>query len=376
MRALAVFRVVHRWLGLLLAVIVFAVALSGGLLLFRKPYYRALYPALDRPITTTQVERRAEVLTTIETMWPRHSIRLVRFPQPGLNGFQVWLHDGTEAFVDPETGAVIGQWRSSEELSAVLFDLHAHLLGGEEGELVNGYIGLFTIFMALTGVVLWWPARRGAFQLRGALPRRLRPSELLRSHAALGTLAAVPIVVFVATGVGMVFYAPLSVMMTGLFDERPPEATEFHIAPRDASLSRWSAVLTSLDSTFSDGRMVYYSPGTPDNVRLMFRKRLPGEWHPNGRSYIAIDPYTAGVVHATDAREQGAGTRLMHKVYPLHAATVGGTPMIAAGAVAALALTWLALSGVWTYFGRRAATARNTRARRVRTMAAANEFAK
>ena len=85
----------------------------------------------------------------------------------------------------------------------------------------------------------------------------------------------------------------------------------------------------------------------------MFRKQLPGEWHPNGRSYVLVDPYTAQVVQAIDARAQGTGTRLMHAVYPVHAAKVGRLPMMLLAAFAAAALTWLAAGGAWAYVGRR-----------------------
>jgi uncharacterized iron-regulated membrane protein len=347
-------RVAHRWLGLLLAVVVAAVAASGGLLLLRDPYYRAMYPVLDRPITAEQTARRSEVLTAIESRWSREAIRLVKFPQPDVNGFQVWLHDGTEAFVNPETGAVIDEWRSSDRLLAQLFDLHAHLFAGEDGEFVNGLVALFVVFMALTGVVLWWPARAGAFRLRGAIPRRLTPPELLRSHAAIGLLAAAPIVVFVATGAAMVFYQPMGRGMSALFDEQAPRTADAHVAPRAESSRPWAELLPMLDGTFGgDGRTVYYYPGTREEARLMFRKRLTGEWHPNGRSYVVIDPYAAQVVQAIDARAHGAGTRFMNTIYPVHAAKVGGVAMTIAAAFAAAALTWLAAGGLWSYLARR-----------------------
>jgi uncharacterized iron-regulated membrane protein len=131
----------------------------------------------------------------------------------------------------------------------------------------------------------------------------------------------------------------------------------------------WAALLPVLDGTFDGGNTVYYYPGTADNARLMFRKRLAGEWHPNGRSYIVIDPYTAQVVQAIDARTQPAGTRFMNTIYPVHAATVGGLAMDVAGGVAAAALAWLAVSGVWSYIARRAGARRGRRSSDVRAVA-------
>ena len=359
---MAFLRIVHRWTGLLLAVIVFAVAATGGLLLLRNPYYRSVYPSLAAPITAAQTLARADVLARIETRWEDEGVRLVKLPQPGVNAYQVWLGDGTEAFVDPESGAVIDRWHWSERLPAFLFELHAHLFTDGAGTVVNGIAALFVLFMALTGVVLWWPARRGAFRLRGALPTRASPGELLRSHAAAGALSAVPVVLFAATGAAIVFYGPTERIVTGLFDSRAAQEPDAQLAPRAAARRPWTDVLATLDRTLPDGRTVFYYPGSGGNARLMFRKRLPGEWHPNGRSYVLIDPYTGRTLQAIDARTQGAGTRAMHALYPVHAAKVGGPLMVGVAALAALGLAWLALGGAWAYAGRFVLT----RARRAR----------
>lgn len=349
-------RLVHRWCGLALAAIVLVVAASGGLLLLRDPYYRAVYPTLRVPITAAQTAARAEILTLIESQWRTEGVDLVKFPRPGVNAYRVWLRDGTEALVDPQAGAVIDRWHWSARVPAFLFELHAHLLAGQPGTVINGIAALFVVFMALTGIVLWWPARRGAFRLRGAIPRRATPGELLRSHAAVGAIAAVPIVVFVATGAVMAFYQPTARMVSPLLDGRSPEEPTARVMPQQNPARPWTALLASLDQAFPEGTAVFYYPGTQDNARLMFRKRLPGEWHPNGRSYVVIDPYTAEVVQAIDARAQGAGTRLMNTMYPVHAAKVGGLAMVALAACAAVALTWLAIGGVCTYVGRRIVT--------------------
>ncbi|HEY8535784.1 MAG TPA: PepSY-associated TM helix domain-containing protein [Vicinamibacterales bacterium] len=355
-------RVVHRWLGLLLALIVTAVALTGGLLLLRDPYYRFAYPELALPVTPEEAARRAEVLETIESQWQHRGLRLVKFPREGVNAFHLFLSDGREAFVDPRTAAVIDEWHWSDRVPAFVFELHAHLLSEPVGTVVNGVAALCIVFMGITGLVLWWPGRRRAFRLRGAVPRQTTPASLLRSHAAVGTLALVPVLLFAATGAAIVFYEQTGRIVTALLDARPAEVPGAHVQARSEPRRPWREILDALDRTFPEGEKVFYYPGNAQNARLMFRKRLPGEWHPNGRSYVLIDPYTASVVQAIDARAQGAGTRLMHAIYPVHAAKVGGAWMAAAAAVAAIALAWLAVGGAWVWVGRRVRqTARRSR---------------
>ena len=362
-------RAIHRWIGLLLAAIVIAVSASGGLLLLRDPYYRLVYPGLDRPIAEAETARRPATLSVIEERWRAVGVRLVKFPQPGVNAFHVWLADGREAFVDPRTAAVIDEWHWSGRLPAFLFELHAHLLAEPNGTLVNGAAALAIVFMGLTGVILWWPGRARAYRLRGAIPRHTSPAELLRSHAAVGVLALVPILLFAGTGAAIVFYDGTERLVTALLDAHPAQEPDARVPRQDAPRRPWPEILRALDRTFPDGQAVFYYPGSAQDARLTFRKRLPGEWHPNGRSYVLVDPYRAAVVQAIDARSQGAGTRLMHAIYPVHAAKVGGFPMAALGAVAAIALTWLAAGGMWVYVGkwmRRGAAERSRHADRDR----------
>lgn len=364
---MGVLRQLHRWIGLLLALIVVVVSISGGLLLFRAPYYASVYPTVTTPATDAQVARRAEVLARIEADWRGVGVQLVKFPRPGMNAYHLWLRDGSQAFVDPNDGSLIDRWQRFERLPALLFELHAHLLADETGTVLNGVAALFVLFMSLTGIVLWWPAR-AAYQPARLVPATTARAELLQSHAAAGFVAFLPIVLFVATGALMAFYAPVNRALSLMIDGRAPAQADARVTPRaDAGLP-WGTLLPVIDGVLPEGDTVYYYPGTADNARLMFRKRVPGEWHPNGRSYIVIDPYTGDVVQTIDARQQGAAVRFMNTIYPLHAATVGGPLMIGAGALAAVALTWLAAGGAWTYL--RLLTMRK-RARKLQMRAAA-----
>lgn len=349
-----ILRVIHRWVGIALAIPIGLVALSGGLLLFKDPYHRLQFPALADPITTAEVAGYAERLEQIEARFAG-GIRIIRFPRDGANAFLVYLADGSEAFVHPATGEILGRWHPHESLPAFLFQLHAHLLAGDTGEIVNGYLSLVLVFLGFTGLLLWWPRRAAAFRLRRAVPSSTTPGDLLRSHAASGAFLAIPVVLFAATGAGLVFYEPASRFATALLDPREPEAPSAVVGARPGAVRRpWTEILTAVNAALPEAGPTMYYPGAEGNAVLTFRKSLPGELHPNGRSYVLVNPYRAEVVQSIDARTQGAGTRIMHALYPVHAAMVGGPAFAFVAFVSAFGLVWLAIAGSWAYLARSA----------------------
>ena len=173
-------RVVHRWVGLALAVVLAVVGLSGCLLLLKGPYYRRAYPTLARPIAPDATDHYPGVLESIDKTFAGAAVTLVKFPQPGMNAFQVWLADGREALLDPASAAVITEWRWWSSVPGFLFELHAHLLAEGTGTVVNGLAALGGLFLALSGVIVWWPRRNGAFRLGGAWPRELSAAATAR----------------------------------------------------------------------------------------------------------------------------------------------------------------------------------------------------
>jgi uncharacterized iron-regulated membrane protein len=377
-------RIIHRWVGLVLALIVAAVAVSGGLLLLRGPYERAMYPSLAKPFTTplatpfatAALEREAAVVASIEARFRNDGgVRTIKFPRDGANAFHVYLDDESEAFIDPERGDLIARWTWRDSLPAFLFELHAHLLAENAGKTVNGVVALFMLFLTLTGVILWWPRKSGAFRLRRSLPRNVSSGELLRSHAASGAIAAIPILVFAATGAAIVFYTPAAAALSAMFDHRTPIKPDAVVAPAPArngdaaEMRPWAERLARVRTTFPDGDLVMYSPGHGKNAAQSFRLRLPGEWHPNGRSYVLLNPYDGTVAQSIDARQQGLGTRIAHAIYPVHAATVGGLPYLLFTIAAAVGLAWLSIGGAAAWIQKYRATRRATAAAAAKTAA-------
>lgn len=344
-------RTFHRVAGLAVAIPLTLTALSGALLLLRDPYYRWQFPTLDRSWTTTSAEERGAILNRVDAMFAPAKPRVVKFPRDRFNAYHVYLTDGSEAFVDARDGTLLDRWRWHERAAAWVFELHAHLLAGDTGKIVNGVAAIAALLLLASGLGAWWPRRRSLPPSR-ALPAGLSPATLLRSHAATGVLVALPLGLFAATGAGIVFYEPVSRIMSGVFDHRPPLQPDARVAPSPERERPWREVIAAADAALGGTRPAMVYPGTAANAAIRFRTRLDGEWHPNGRSYVLVNPYDASVVQVIDARAEGRGTRAMHALYPLHAARAGGVLMIALAAVTGIALGWLGVGGAYLYAGR------------------------
>ncbi len=353
----------HRWVGLALALVLLVVSVTGVLLLGRGPYYRWQHPAFARPITDADRANVPAVLERIEQRFGT-AVRTIKVPQPGMHVFQVWLADGSEAFVDARTGALVDRWRPADRLPALLFDLHAHLMAGHGGEIVNGVVAVLgMLFLVLGGALVWWP-RRKAMRVRAVWPRAWTPGALLRSHAAVGVVTGVPLAIFLVTGAGIALSTFVTPALTRSLDAAPPPAVPARVpAVGDVRVS-WRVVLASIERAFprfdaagdaNTAHLVFLAPPRAPDAPLVARVRLPGEWHPNGRSTVAIDPYTGRVLQAVDARALGLGTRIGHLLYPIHAARIGGSTswlLVAAAVLAGAGLAVLSITGVVTWVQR------------------------
>ena len=344
-------RLIHRWIGLVVALPIVLVSISGGLLVFRDPYYRMRWPAVAQQPTAAEYATQPRIVAGIERDF-RETLRIVKFPREGINAFHVYLTDEREALVDPRSGQVIAAWHWAEDPAAFLFQLHAHLLLGAQGERLNGYLAVVLLFIALSGFMLWVPRRRAAFRLRHAAPVGLSSAAMLKSHAASGVLLLLPLALFAATGAALVFYEQVGRIAERLLNVTAAEVPTAAVAPRAEARADWTRLLATVRATLPESGPTMCYPGRGENVVFTCRKRLPGEWHPNGRSYVLIDPYTATVLQTIDARRQGAGTRAMHALYPIHAAKVGGLPFALAAVLSAAGLTWLAVGGSYSYLVR------------------------
>ena len=342
--------VAHLWVGLALGGVLVVLSVTGSALVFRAEIDRALNPGLLRVEPGPERAPLGSALAGVHEAEPR----LVRLPRTDEAPHEVWLGDGRRAYVDPYSGAVLGVRGDDEGAVNVLFAVHAELLGGETGEAAVGVIGLLTVLVAGTGLVLWWPAAPTVRRVRRRLAVAWRGGRWRLNydlHRAGGAYTAAFLVLVAATGSALVFYAEAGALLHAATRSAPPPppptASGGPLAPDvlDGALAAAQRALPDGEPTFVT---LPQSPDAPLTVRL----RTPGEWHPNGRSYVHLEPATGRVLRADDARAASPAARALYAAYPLHVGAVGGGAVRALYAVLGLAPAVLSVTGVLVWYRR------------------------
>ncbi|WP_073977244.1 PepSY-associated TM helix domain-containing protein [Erythrobacter donghaensis] len=307
----------HRWLGGLVGLGLAVLGLTGAALLW-KPWWASVAQVPRAPSDT-------ETLAIIAAAEARGA-DYVTLPSAEFGVAQAGFGKGGGGAYIAHDGTLLARWQSVwERPETLLFDLHHHLLLGETGEVISGWLGIAAILFCITGLVLWWPTRR-TFRLRALPPRFTRPAVILH-HRDIGAVLALPILLAAITGalmvlkpLGQAVLAPLSpAAEVAAWQAKPPAASS-------ATAQDWPAILAAARARFPDAdpRMIIWPRAPGEGVTL--RLRRPAEWHPNGRTTLTLAA-DGTVLAARDATAAPLALRAGNALYPLHSARMAGSAM-------------------------------------------------
>jgi uncharacterized iron-regulated membrane protein len=341
---------IHRWTGACIGLLLAVLGLSGTLLLYKDAWLRATVPHANE----ARVSDAGAIVAVGRLMAdPASRPTGILFPTDSLGIFRLTFPGGAGAYAD-QSGAVVTRWSSKwEHVELWMFDLHHHLWMGETGDTIGGLLGLIGIGFTVTGLLLWWRARR-SFALR-LLPEGMSRSQIVRHHRDLGMLTSPLLVATLLTG-AMLTLRPVADFL--LWPMSPPGTiAESLAAPKlkggelSASFD-WQATLTEAKRRFPQAELRGVSVPADTGGLIRIRARQPHEWLPNGRTLFWVDPADGRFVTVVDSRALPLAARAFNIVYPVHASTVGGFVFKAAMTVAGLALTLLgtlAVYGFWRH---------------------------
>lgn len=311
----------HLWIGLTAGLVFALVALSGTVLAFQRELLLASHPQWARAQLPT-LAQQGEAFSRIVMEWESQGLRSADLPTAALPVWQAYFAGGERRYFDAASGELLLTRTAGNDWVLWLRDLHTHLLTGETGEEILGVVGLIAVFMLLSGLYLWWPRLR-------ALARSLRwhaapPTRRWFSwHRSTGALLLPLALLVTTTGVAMVYNAPVRTALRWTFGDGPDTVPPPALAKREQAID-WPKLLQTADGRLAGGELRRISLPKDGNALISIRVRAAGEWHPNGRSVVWLDPYRAQVLQIHDATAQDLGARVSETMYPLHGGFVGG----------------------------------------------------
>lgn len=317
-------RWLHLYGALVLAVPLLLLFVSGIALVYKNDFWRWQHPELGAPLPELSAAGHAAAIERMEEMFDA-GVGLVKYPQPDLSAYHVWLADGTEALVDPRTLEIIDHWAWWQRPTAVLAEMHLHLFADETGSEVIGWIGLALVFLLISGAIVWWPLRR-LFRWNSLVPRSTSRGRLLMFHRNLGVITLPIALLLIAAGTGVAFFQPARVMLNAMFGDTvsQPLASRPARQSPEGSEQPLRALLETAEQRLPAGRITFVYPDLAGTGVLMIRKKMPGEPHPNGLSFVHIDIGSGKPLAVTDGENAPPGDRLANWLYPLHSGKWGG----------------------------------------------------
>jgi uncharacterized iron-regulated membrane protein len=148
---------IHKWAGLISALFLLLIGLSGAILVFNKEIDEIQFPELysiDNPNRTIELDA---AILLIEKKYPFNKVRVKQFTDPHqaiafeirdkVNRRMVYIHPVTsKILLNVDADSIISRW---------LLKLHYTLHAGEIGKFVVFLVGLLFVLSIITGFVVY-----------------------------------------------------------------------------------------------------------------------------------------------------------------------------------------------------------------------------
>jgi uncharacterized iron-regulated membrane protein len=211
---------VHLWVGIAIGLYILMISLTGSAIVYRREISRK-YSRPPVVLTPAGQPKSADELKQIAMrLYPDYRIVQYFDARKPSDPVAIVLRrngKGFQRLFNPYTGEDLGD-PLSPQMRAIewLADLHDNLLAGKTGRMWNGIGSIFTVLLAVTGLVVWWPGIKG---WRRALTVSWR-SRLARInydlHSMLGFWFSMFVLMWGVTGIYLSFPAPFYAVLNRL----------------------------------------------------------------------------------------------------------------------------------------------------------------
>ncbi|MEQ1945983.1 MAG: PepSY-associated TM helix domain-containing protein [Bryobacteraceae bacterium] len=351
---------IHLWAGLIVALYVLLMSVTGAALVYREELERVTDPALYKAEATGPLASPQLIENRLLSHYPDLRMSFIAYPEKGRETIQIFLAPqpgvegrSTQLFVHPVTAEVLGEVSPQATWLSWLQDLHFNLLTGRTGRIANGIGGFALTLLTLSGIVVWWPGARHWLRAMSIDWRRGWKRVNYDLHSATGFWTLAVVAMWAITGIYFTwateFRQVLSLVLPMHNVTQPESAAQFVAQPRAGHLDQ---MLQHVAQANPSG--IVMSIAYPLNPKATYRITLApqGTWHPRGDVFY-FDQYTGRQIALMRRSDpQPIGDTVMEWIGTIHFGDFGGWPVKAVWVLLGIAPGLLTVTGTLMWWNR------------------------
>jgi uncharacterized iron-regulated membrane protein len=352
----------HRWLGLVVGVLLCIAGLTGSLLVLLSGDGSYNWWLAQRFGEITPTETKATIPNIIEKIQttytdPTLKFESLGFPEGDKDPYVAWFMDATTnhhlgVVVNPYTGQIMGDYEWEKMWHGIILKLHYSLLAGDTGILLMGVVALLTVILSITGIILWpgWRKLVAGFKVKWNGHIKRRNFDI---HKVAGIIAAVFLLLTGFTG--FVWNVPEAHVEDAIYALTvTPKLSEPVSRPiPDQQPLPLVDLLKRADAVFPDAKTTSISfPHEPTGVFTVGKKQA-GESLSWGTTTIAFDQFSGEIVRVEDSMKPSRAGAILNQFVPIHYGTFAGIYSLILYFFVGLAPTVLLITGFIMWWHRK-----------------------
>lgn len=343
-RGRAIWRNLHRWLALLVALPVLTLAVTGILLAFASTWDRLQYPQVFNGGHVAKPLSLVSLVAALKVDDPSTRIAYLALPEATDRPVVAFVNRDSgfaKLFMHPGTGLVLQVPES--QFSHWVERLHRAWLLPDWGRYLVAASSLILLGLSLVGLYLWWPMRKRTVQ------RALQRRTALAWHNLVGVALAPLLVILALTGVTLTFHKPLFEALYSLTEREPVEPPPALRLSEDQVPIALTVALEQAQKALPQARLAGYGAPKSPGDWFRFRFQAPSDLHPTGWHHVWVNPLDASTVTA-DIRTAGAVALYQAIWYPLHTGELFGAMGAWLWSLGMVLLVALTGTGLWRWY--------------------------
>jgi uncharacterized iron-regulated membrane protein len=356
--------VLHRYLALSAGLLMAIIGLTGSVSLYRDTLDALFNPALTIEHSQANYQSLDKILDAVKKAHPdRHGAWTLEMPDASHDTVTAWFEKPYETTgqiyaplmvsINPYTAEVVASRLWGQTAMTWLLDLHKQLAWDALGWQIVGGVGLLMVLSVLSGLYLWWPARKQLFAIFSVQHKSLIKFAL-DAHRLIGLLSALGLLSLALTGLNLSFPQILEsvtgstgmshggngplILSTAVPNNRPVKLSEAAFiakAPFPKAELRRITTPSGVDGTFQ--------------VNLRQNSEI-NQKHPF--TMVWIDRWSGHIKEVRDPAKFSTGEKLMAWMWPLHTGEALGASGRFIWFLAGISLFLLYVSGLMRWLHR------------------------